>query len=123
MPKTNLTITTFEIPGGIRAHWHRYEAPDGWQRMLVYQAGGQDVDFVDYPKGFDWESLQEGQLVSPLTWFWNVDDGCLPLGAYASQAEAQAAAERSVTLARALSNKSFKQKLGMTAELRSQLMP
>jgi hypothetical protein len=97
MPKTNLTISTFEIPGGIRAHWHRYEASDGWQRMLVYQAGGQKVCF-DCPQGFDGESLQEGQLVSPLSWFWNVDDGWEPIGAYASQAEAQAAAEHAFEL-------------------------
>ena len=82
-------IETFELLGGVRARW--WPGPDGG-RFLIFEAAGTEVR-CDQPS--DWEVLEDGEFVSTLTWFWNVDDGNLPFGPYATEAEARAAAERS----------------------------
>ena len=89
------TITTFELPGGVTAHWHKTEFLGEDTRSLSYEAAGREVG-CDPPPNKNWNDLQDGELVSSLTWFWNVDDGHMPFGAYASQDEALQAARKAV---------------------------
>jgi hypothetical protein len=81
------TITVFEIPGGVRSYWWRSEG----QRFLCFEAGGQTVGYRG--EVAQRRSLKEGQVMPlPGSWFWNVDDGNLPMGPFMTANEALEAA-------------------------------
>ena len=92
--KSRIILTTLELPGGVTAHWEK-AAHCKKAFLLVFRAGGRDVGLlVGTPK--DWANLQEGELVSTKTWFWQINDGLLPAGVYATQMEAEAAGREEI---------------------------